>query len=229
MTVEVHDVSDRYLDALALTHELHRRDTRKGGSIPYLSHLLSVSALVMEYGGTEDQAIAGLLHDAAEDHGGQSTIDAIRVRSGDEVADIVAACTDSLAEDPTRKQPWWPRKVAYLDHLETAAPSALLVSAADKLHNSRSILADYRTYGDDLWSRFNPDAGRMGSLWYYGQLADVFSARMSSGSLAGHLAEELQRTVSAIRDHAHSLGNDVDAELAAGRTEEARTRSSQQF
>ena len=229
MTAAVHDVSDRYLDALALTHELHRRDTRKGGAIPYLSHLLSVSALVMEYGGTEDQAIAGLLHDAAEDHGGQPTIDAIRVRFGDEVADIVAACTDSLAEDPTRKQPWWPRKVTYLDHLETAAPNALLVSAADKLHNSRSVLADYRAHGDDLWARFNKDAGRLGSLWYYSRLTEVFETRLGRATPACRLVEELQLTVVAIRDHARSLGNDVDAELAASRTQEARTRSSQQF
>ena len=224
MTDEVHDVSDRYLDALALTHQLHRGDTRKGGQTPYLAHLLSVSALVMEYGGTEDQAIAGLLHDAAEDHGGQPTIDAIRVRFGDHVADIVATCTDSLAEDPEQKPPWWPRKVAYLDHLESASPAALLVSAADKLHNSRSILADYRIHGDDLWDRFNKDAGRVGSLWYYGRLVEVFSARLDA-SPARQLAEELQRTVVAIREHATGLGNDVDAQMAEGRVQERSART----
>ncbi len=174
MNVRQAILTGRFFDAMSFAGELHRLDVRKGTQIPYLSHLMSVSALVLEHGGTEDQAIAGLLHDAAEDHGGQVMLDEIRVRFGLGVADIVAACTDSLEEEDNVKQPWWPRKVAYVDHLKAATQEALLVSAADKLHNARCILADYRVMDDELWERFNKDAGRVGSLWYYGRLSEAF-------------------------------------------------------
>jgi hypothetical protein len=218
------NLSERFTEAMALARDVHCRDVRKGTEIPYLSHLMSVSALVLEHGGSEDQAIAGLLHDAAEDHGGQSMIDTIRVRFGDDVAAIVAACTDSLTEDPHHKLPWWLRKVAYVDHLESADSDALLVSAADKLHNSRCILADYRLLGDELWSRFNPDARRVGSLWYYGRLSAIFSARLGGSTPAGELAAELERTVIAIRLHAAARGHDVDQELREGRLKEEQAR-----
>lgn len=219
------NLSERFSEAMAFARGVHCTDVRKGTMIPYFAHLMSVSALVLEHGGSEDQAIAGLLHDAAEDHGGQSMIDTIRARFGDQVADIVAACTDSLAEDPNRKPAWWPRKVAYLDHLQTAHTNALLVSAADKLHNSRCILADYRLCGDELWARFNKDAGPIGSLWYYGRLTEIFSARLGGPSPAGQLVEELQRTVDAIRAHATVLDHDVHEELRQGRRKEEHARA----
>ena len=133
--------------------EIHRDDVRKGNQIPYLAHLLSVAAIVLEHGGSENDAIAALLHDTAEDHGGQ-TIESIRAEFGDYVADVVESCSDTLVEDRRDKEPWWDRKVAYLDKLAHEPQAAVIVSAADKLHNARAVLADYRHLGDELWARF---------------------------------------------------------------------------
>ena len=123
--------------------------------MPYISHLMSVSALVLENGGDEDQAIAALLHDAVEDQGGKPTLDTIRHLFGDQVADIVLECSDSDATDPVQKLPSLERKRAYLRHLPTISNEALLVTLADKVHNARSILGDYLQVGDEVWSRFN--------------------------------------------------------------------------
>ena len=213
-------LTERYTRAVDLARTLHT-ETRKETSIPYLAHLLSVSALVLEHGGSEDQAIAALLHDAAEDHGGHECLDRIRAEFGDTVADIVHACSDSLTDSKTDKLPWWPRKVAYLDKVAAESLDALLVSAADKLHNARSIVGDYRTLGDDLWTRFNKDAGRVGSLWYYTTLVEILRARLTTPPGAS-LVAELGRTVEAICEHARALGHDVDAELAEARSRAAR-------
>lgn len=206
-----------------MARRVHCEDLRKGTTIPYLAHLLSVSALVLEHGGTEDQAIAALLHDAAEDHGGQQIVDEIRAEFGDGVADIVVACSDSLTVDPKAKAAWWPRKVAYLDHLADASDASLLVSAADNLHNARSILTDYRSYGDVLWDRFNKDAGRAGSLWYYTRLVEIYTARLS-GVPSAALVEELRRTVDDFRELARLLGHEVESDLEFGRRKEAEAR-----
>lgn len=139
---------------------MHPEQSRKGGHIPYIAHLMSVCALVLEAGGNEDQAIAALLHDAVEDRGGRSTLETIRQMFGDRVANAVESCSDSMATNPDKKLPWRERKVKYLEHLRTASGDALLVSAADKLHNARAILSDYRKLGDDLWLRFNVLQGR---------------------------------------------------------------------
>jgi (p)ppGpp synthase/HD superfamily hydrolase len=188
-------LSSRFDDALTYASRLHARQVRKGTRIPYVSHLLSVAALVLEHGGDEDQAIAGLLHDAVEDQGGQPRLEEIRQRFGERVAGIVEACSDSDEADPTKKVSWRERKERYLEHLREAPPEVLLVSAADKLHNARAILADYRTVGESLWSRFSPGRhdvrdGRDAVLWYYRALVEIF---LSSGPAA--LAEELARVV----------------------------------
>jgi (p)ppGpp synthase/HD superfamily hydrolase len=151
-----------YIDALTFSAQLHLAQMRKGSGVPYLAHVLGVGAIVLEYGGTEDDGIAALLHDAVEDQGGKPVLARIRERFGPAVADIVEACSDT---DVVPKPPWKERKLAYVAHLRTASPGAKLVSAADKLHNSRAILADYRTQGEALWGRFN--GGRDGTLWYY--------------------------------------------------------------
>lgn len=208
-------LTERYTRAVDLARTLHT-ETRKGTTIPYLAHLLSVSALVLEHGGSEDQAIAALLHDSAEDHGGHERIDQISDAFGETVASIVHACSDSLAHDKTDKPPWWPRKVAYLRQVASEPLDALLVSAADKLHNARSILRDYRAQDDELWGRFNKDAGRVGSLWYYTRLVEVLGERLVELA-AADLVAELRRTVDAICAHARSLGHDVEAEQAEGR------------
>jgi (p)ppGpp synthase/HD superfamily hydrolase len=179
------ELTSRFEDALAYTTRLHRTQMRKGSGVPYMSHLLGVTSLVLTYGADEDEAIAALLHDAVEDQGGPETREAIRQRFGGRVAEIVDGCTDS---DETPKPPWRERKEAYIAHLREAAASVRLVSAADKLHNARAIARDYRIVGEDVWRRFR--GGREGTLWYYAALVDVLS---EAGG--GAIVEELRRTV----------------------------------
>lgn len=162
-------LTQRFHDALGYAMELHATQVRKGTTIPYLAHLLAVASLVIEHGSTEDEAIAALLHDAIEDQGGVPTREEIRRRFGDTVVAIVDGCTDA---EVFPKPPWRQRKAAYIAHLQHAPPAVQLVSIADKLHNARAILADYRTLGDALWTRFN--GGRDGTLWYYRTLLQVF-------------------------------------------------------
>lgn len=183
-------LSDRFDEALAFASRLHRHQRRKGTGIPYISHLLSVAALVLEHGGNEDQAVAGLLHDAAEDQGGRKTLDEIRRRFGETVATIVADCTDSWEEDASQKKDWRPRKEAYIAELRKKDAASLFVSLADKTHNARTILHDYRHIRDDLWGRFQ--GGKEGTLWYYRTLSTFYSE-----ALPGPLASELERTVAA--------------------------------
>lgn len=156
---------------MVYAHQVHQHQRRKGTGIPYIAHVLGVAALALEYGASEDEAIGALLHDAAEDGGGEATLAEIRARFGDAVADIVLGCSDSLVEDPEDKLPWRERKENYLAHLEKAGDSVLLVSAADKLHNVRSITRDYREHGEEIWNRFQ--GRRDGTLWYYETVADV--------------------------------------------------------
>ncbi len=179
-------LSKRFDDALVLASELHREQTRKGSNVPYISHLLGVASLVIEHGGDEDEAIAALLHDAVEDQGGLPTLERIREMFGEGVAEIVAGCTDAVTEP---KPAWRGRKEAYIRHIrEEATPSIRFVSCADKLHNARAILNDYREHGDALWDRFNADVDQL--LWYYRSLADAF---METADHA--LARELDRVV----------------------------------
>jgi (p)ppGpp synthase/HD superfamily hydrolase len=179
------ELTNRFDAALLLASELHRGQRRKGTTIPYMSHLLSVACLIMEDGGTEDEAIAGLLHDAVEDQGGRPTLVRIEAEFGSDVAHLVELASDT---DVIPKPPWRARKEAYVQHLEEAPPAALRVSAADKLHNARSIVRDLRSLGDQLWSRFS--AGPSEQLWYYRSLVEVLSRR-----LPGPLTDELARTV----------------------------------
>jgi (p)ppGpp synthase/HD superfamily hydrolase len=164
--------SDKFEEALAFAARLHREQPRKATNIPYVTHLMSVSALVGEYGGDEEQMIAGLLHDAVEDQGGRKTLEEIRRRFGDRVAGIVDACTDT---DEIPKPPWRARKEKYLAHLANAPSDARLVSAADKVHNLRTILMDLRRVGERVWSRFK--APKADTLWYYRELAREFQLR----------------------------------------------------
>ena len=156
--------SPRFALALQFANEVHARQRRKGADVPYMAHLMAVSASVLEYGGNEDEAIAALLHDAAEDCGGQAMLDAIRVMFGAPVADIVAACTDAVV---VPKPAWRPRKEAYVAHLAAASPSVKLVAGADKLHNLGTTLRDLHAgVPADYWSRFT--AGAADQAWYYG-------------------------------------------------------------
>jgi (p)ppGpp synthase/HD superfamily hydrolase len=179
-------LSKLYDEALLYASDLHRMQVRKGSGTPYIAHLLSVSSRVLSAGGTEVQAIAGLLHDAAEDQGGQATLDDVRRRFGSDVAQIVADCTDSWSEP---KPAWRPRKELYLSLLPKKAITSLLVSLADKVDNAEAILNDYRNIGDNLWGRFT--GGREGTIWYYRGLSEIFST-----ALPGALARQLALTVS---------------------------------
>lgn len=164
--------TERFDRALDLAHELHRDQLRKGTKIPYVVHLMAVACLVSENGGSEEQVIAALLHDAVEDQGGEPIARRILEAFGPGVHSIVMACTDSVTATAEEKKPWDERKRAYLAHLEKARARVRLVSAADKLHNARSINADLRAHGAAVWKRFK--AGREGSLWYYRRLVKVF-------------------------------------------------------
>jgi len=181
-------LSARFEKALVFATQLHAKQTRKGTSIPYIAHLLAVTSIVLEHGANEDEAIAALLHDAIEDQGGAATREDIRRRFGDTVVAIVDGCTDA---EVIPKPPWRARKEAYIAHVREAPASVRLVSAADKLHNARTILADYRQLGDSLWQRFN--GGKEGTLWYYRSMVNAFRAAGTTP-----LVEELDRVVSEI-------------------------------
>jgi GTP pyrophosphokinase len=182
------NLTPRFEEALRYAVIIHAGQMRKGTSVPYVSHLLGVASLVLEFGGNEAEAIGALLHDAGEDAGGAGRIEDIRLRFGEAVAAIVAGCTDTIVSP---KPPWRVRKEAYLAHLPPAPASVRLVSAADKLHNARAILRDLRRDGDTRWAKFS--GGRAGTLWYYRALVGAYQ---SAGS--GELIEELDRTVTAI-------------------------------
>ena len=175
---------EKFEHALPYASRLHRDQVRKGTSTPYITHLLAVASIVGENGGTEDEVVAALLHDAPEDQGGEARLRDIRAQFGDGVAEIVDGCTDTYE---TPKPPWRERKERYLAHLADASESVRLVSSADKLHNARTVLSDYRLLGEDLWTRFN--GKKEGTLWYY---------RAIVGTLQGDgpIVEELDRVVS---------------------------------
>jgi len=162
----------RFLRAFQFAAEKHAAQTRKASTIPYIAHLMGVASLVLEGGGDEDLAIAALLHDVVEDCGGAPMLKDVRRRFGKRVADVVDGCTDS---DTDPKPPWRERKENYLRHLQRADAGTRMVSAADKLNNVRSILADYREIGESVWARFH--GGREGTLWYYRALRDEFQRR----------------------------------------------------
>lgn len=183
-------LSETFDNALVYAAQLHRDQTRKGSEVPYVAHLLSVSSRVLVAGGSETQAIAGLLHDAAEDQGGHATLNEIQKRFGSPVAQIVADCTDSWIEP---KPEWRSRKEAYLSALPSKPTTSLLVSLADKVDNAEAILHDYHNIGDELWSRFT--GRREGTIWYYRTLSEIFDRVLPCA-----LTTELSRTVSQFPD-----------------------------
>ena len=181
--------SSRFGSACELANNLHINQYRKGTDVPYISHLLAVTALVIEAGGDEDLAIAALLHDAVEDQGGIDLLYRIKEEFGSRVAHIVKGCSDSI-EIP--KPPWIERKQNYLQYLKTADRDVLLVSQADKLHNARSILHDLLYHGEATWEIFK--GGKEGTLWYYQCLLEIFQERWNT-----HLVDEFYETLTRIR------------------------------
>lgn len=179
-------LSEKFIEALEYAARLHADQQRKASEVPYVAHLMGVAAIVLEHGGSEEEAIAALLHDAIEDQGGAATREEIRRRFGEAVVEIVEGCTDT---DEEPKPPWRARKEAHLRRLRGAPASVQLVVAADKLHNVRSTLRDYRELGEGLWSRFR--GGREGTLWYYRSVVEL----LREGEVEQALVEELARTV----------------------------------
>lgn len=180
----------RFEEAVVYAVRAHARQARKGGTVPYISHLFAVASLVMEDGGTADETIAALLHDAAEDQGGAGRLRDIEERFGPAVGAIVLGCSDTLE---TPKPPWMERKRAYVEHLAMAGLSVLRVSLADKLHNVRSIAADFSFHGEKLWERFN--AGRDDQAWYYRQLLDAYRAACRKKGIQSPMLALLEKTI----------------------------------
>lgn len=190
-------LTDRFDKALLYATHVHGGQARKKTPIPYVAHLLAVSATVLEYGGCEEMAIAGLLHDAVEDQGGEPRLADIHNRFGDRVADIVSSCSDTVVNTSAgqQKEDWNIRKKRYVEHLSSVDEDILLVSLSDKIHNARSILRDLRNpeIGTTVWDRFK--SSRTDTLWYYRELATTFQRRLKDQSARLQLANELSEIV----------------------------------
>lgn len=195
-------LTPRFDEGFRYAHDVHRAQRRKGSGAVYIAHLMDVAAIVLQYGGSEDEAIGALLHDAAEDHGGRERLADIRRRFGDVVGEIVEGCSDTL-DSP--KPAWVPRKRTYIAHVADPATTArvLLVSAADKLANVRAILAEWRRHGDDVFERFT--GRKHGTLWYYRGLVNAFRRRAEVAIIP--LVDELDRTVTELQRLAQLEGD----------------------
>jgi (p)ppGpp synthase/HD superfamily hydrolase len=173
------------MKALELAFEIHQSQSRKATSIPYLSHVLTVSATVMEFGGNEDQCIASLLHDSLEDHGSNQLIERIERALGKVVLDLVVDCSDTITKP---KPPWRERKEKYIGKLEFISCEALLIIAADNFHNVTSIIRDFKVHRGELWKRFG--GGKNGTVWYYNSVRQVLKKRLDTP-----LVDELSQAV----------------------------------
>jgi len=190
-------LSGKFTSAVDYARILHI-ERRKGTDIPYMAHLLGVATLVMGEAGhvafpvTEDMVIAAILHDAAEDHGGEVRLNDIEHNFGSNVARMVDGLSDSLSGDSSNKQPWLERKQAYIERLRDEPADIQLISAADKLYNAKAILDDYRGIGPLIWARFK--RGRNDQLWYFDELLKVF--KDAGGN---RIVEELERVVGQLK------------------------------
>ncbi|MEY2672842.1 MAG: hypothetical protein RLZZ508_719 [Actinomycetota bacterium] len=168
-------LTDNFHKAMKFANKMHKDDARKSTTIPYICHPIGVASLVLEAGGDEEQVIAALLHDVAEDCGGEKALAKIRKKFGPRVESIVRGCSDSLTEDPEKKAPWKNRKDAHIKHLADTSSDVLIVTAADKTHNARSIVTDLQIHKEELWKRFNSD--RESIIWYYEEIYKVLESR----------------------------------------------------
>lgn len=139
---------------------------RKGTDTPYFTHPFAVGLILARYGCHEELIIAGLLHDCIEDT--KVTADEIKSIFGDIVVDIVKGCSE-----PDKEDTWENRKKHTIQYLKKASLEVRIVSCADKLHNLRSTIADYKINGELLWDRFK--RGKQEQIWYYTGLSKVFS------------------------------------------------------
>jgi len=186
-------LTERFVGAVSLAVDLHRNQVRKGSDVPYVSHLLRVAGLVLEFGADEDTAMAAMLHDAVEDQGGLPTAQLIREQFGERVERFVLGCSDSITGTDQPKRPWRERKEAMIARIngrdKTLAPETRLIIACDKLDNLRSTVSAYPKSGPEFWKRFS--SGREGTLWYYRSMIDAL--RNAGGC---PLLEELEITLS---------------------------------
>ena len=182
-------LTDKFFKAMEYASEAHKEHVRKSTNIAYISHPFGVAALIIEAGGDEDQAIAGLLHDVAEDCGGESRLAEIAQLFGDRVANIVRGCSDSLVVKETQKVPWRERKVVHIEHLRSSDADVLLVTAADKTHNARAIATDIQSIGSKVWQRFNANQEQI--LWYYNSVYTV----LSDGGVTPNLLNPLRTAI----------------------------------
>lgn len=182
-------LTDRFFTAMAYASDAHKEQVRKSTDIAYISHPFGVASLVIEAGGDEDQAIAGLLHDVAEDCGGEPRLTEIAEKFGDRVAHIVRGCSDSLVVDEDKKAPWRDRKETHIEHLRSSNSDILLVTAADKTHNARAISTDIQSIGNKVWDRFNSDQEQI--LWYYKSVYQV----LSDGGVTSTLLNPLKTAI----------------------------------
>ena len=197
-------LTDRFFAAIAYAADAHKEQVRKSTNIAYISHPFGVASLVLEAGGDEDQAIAALLHDVAEDCGGEPRLADIAEKFGDRVAHIVRGCSDSLVVDEAGKAPWKERKQAHLEHLNSADWDTLLVTAADKTHNARAIATDIQTIGDKVWERFN--ASQEDIIWYYNSIFWV----LNDGEIPLTLLAPLRAAIR-VMNNDDSLEDDIDS------------------
>lgn len=189
----------RYASAVGYAARLHADQVRKGTSIPYICHPLAVSALVLEAGGDEDVAIAALLHDVAEDCGGEPVLAEIEDMFGPRVEHIVRACSDSLVVDPSAKAPWRERKERHLAELTSADDDVIVVSAADKLHNARGLVTDLQLHGIVAMDRFNAPPDDI--AWYYGAMLAVLTERGAPEVLLVPLGDVVRSLVAILTAH----------------------------
>lgn len=186
-------LSERFSQAFEFAHQLHQAQTRKRAQVPYISHLMGVSALVLRYGGSEDEAIAALLHDAAEDQGGDIVLEYIRNKFGDTVAHIVKGCSDTTQ---IPKPPWKERKVKYVEHLRSTDAETLIVAASDKLYNALDCVRTHAVIGEQLWDLFR--ASREETKWYYRSIAEVLADRKHEFPRLVPLFNETIRVISVL-------------------------------
>jgi (p)ppGpp synthase/HD superfamily hydrolase len=194
-------LTGRFDRALLFTTELHRRQKRKTSSAPYISHLLGVCSLVLEDGGSEDEAIASLLHDSIEDQaagypGGPSAlVQYIREQFGPEVEHLVVALTEKGSPQTAvirdKRERWRAHKQEYIHQILSFDLPVRRISCADSLYNVRSLITGYRAMGDRIWSRFlTRDASDQ--LWAYSSIARAFLEAGGTG-LAVELDDAVER------------------------------------
>ena len=192
-------LTSRFLDAMNYANKNHALQTRKAGNIAYISHPIGVAGLIIEARGDEDQAIGGLLHDVAEDCGGEPRLKEIKKKFGPRVEAIVRGCSDSITARGVKKAPWRERKEAHIKHLASASDDTLLVTAADKLHNARAIVTDLDVSGSIVWERFNSETTPDDIIWYY---ESVYAA-LDFGEVTSILLSPLSTSIKAMKKHAN--------------------------